>query len=214
MTLILIVSFALLGGWFSRMCGGGPPKLPWGLDQWIYAFPYMLIALLPSATILYLLKFVDDEKKPNWKYVALVAVGPYLGALVGKRTGHGGGLDMGRSEKEPFAGRDPEKLEYLILWLHDKMPRYWYDALIMAITGLAVTLVPGIVVAFLDLWAGVFLALSGLSKAPAYMIGYLIYPNGQGRGIPHLNEGSAIGEFLTGFFGYGALGITFIWITG
>jgi len=37
---IISVVGALLYGWNSRMAGGGPPKLPLGLDQWIYAIPY------------------------------------------------------------------------------------------------------------------------------------------------------------------------------
>ncbi len=206
--IIFCLAFALGGGWLSRMSGGGPPKLPWGLDQWLYATPYMLIGLPALGAIAAAMELNSKSKK----YIHAVLPLAYFGAFIGKRTGHGGGLDMGTSEKEPGAGRDPEKLEYLILWLHDKMPRYWYDALIMAITGIAVTLPAGIVVGFLNPWAGAFLAVSGLSKAPAYMIGWAIYPDGTGRGIPHLNEATAIAEFLTGFFGYAALAITFVLI--
>jgi hypothetical protein len=36
----------------------------------------------------------------------------------------------------------------------------------------------------------------------AYIIGWAVYPDGKGKGIPHLNEVTAIGEFLTGIIGY------------
>lgn len=154
------------------MCGGGPPYLPYRLAAWLYALPYLFVCL------------------PSWW-----AVAAYLAAVLGKRTGHGGGLDLGR-----WAGpRETEKLEYLIVWLRGRIPEYWYDVLIMAITGLSVSLVAGIVT------GNIWIALSGLLKAPAYMIGWAVYPNGHGKGIPHLNEATAIGEFLTGFFCVGAL---------
>ncbi len=203
MTILAHIVFSLMGGWLSRMCGGAPPKLPWGLDQWFYAMPYMLIGLPALGAIAAAMELNSRTRK----YAYAILPVTYFSAVTGKRTGHGGGLDMGNSDKEPGDGRDPEKLEYLILWLHDKMPRYWYDALLMAITGVAVTIPAGIVVSFLNPGMGVFLALSGLSKAPAYMIGWTVYPIGFGRGIPHLNEATAVGEFLTGFFGYAALGI-------
>lgn len=203
MAVALIIIFALVGGWLSRMCGGGPPRLPWGLDQWLYAIPYALIAMPALAPIAAL----AGASEKNRRHTAAILLFPFAGAFVGKRTGHGNGLDMGRSPR----GED-EALEFITKPLHGKIPEYWYDALLMSVTGIAVTLLAGIVVAVINPLAGIFLALSGLSKGPAYMIGYAIYPTGTGKGIPHLNEASAIGEFLTGFSGYGSLAITAHWI--
>lgn len=199
MTALLILAFALVGGWLSRMCGGGPPKLPWGLDQWIYGLPYALIALPVTATLGALVGLEEKDRK----YMKAAILLPYAGAVVGKRTSHGGGIDMGTW---PF-DREDEALEFLIKPLRGKISEYWYDALLLAVTGVAVTLIAGFVLIFIHPWAGILLAFSGMTKAPAYMIGWAIYPTGSGKGIPHLNEATAIGEFLTGFFAYGILGI-------
>lgn len=119
-----------------------------------------------------------------------------MSTVTAKRTGHGGGIDAGTSTKV----REDEKLEFIIKPLHGKISEYWYDMLLLAVTGLAVTLPAGIVLAFANIEAGLLVVLSGLLKAPGYMIGWLIYPDGHGRGIPHLNEATAIGEFLGSFF--------------
>ncbi len=208
--IINVLAFGLIGGWLSRMCGGAPPKLPFGLDQWIYALPYLVISL-PAATPV--AAFFDGmaEKKRWFRFIVLL---PYTAAFLGKRTGHGGGMDLASNNKEPGAGREAERLEFLILPLHGKIPQYWYDALLLAITGLAVTLLAGVTVCFFNVQAGLLIMLSGILKAPAYMIGRAIYPNSRGDGIPYLNEATAIGEFLTGFFSYGALGIAFYMIGG
>lgn len=193
-----LVIFAVVGGWLSRMCGGAPPKLPYGLDQWFYALPYLLAGVpagLAIATVL-------GVKKENRKYFTTLALLPYTAAFLGKRTGHGGGIDLGTSGKV----REDEKLEFIVKPLHGKIPEYWYDVLLLSVTGLAVTILGGTGIMCIDPEAGIVVALSGLLKGPAYMIGRAIYPRGSGRGIPHLNEATAIGEFLTGFFGWGAIG--------
>lgn len=182
MLIPVFVIAAFIGGWISRMCGGASPGLPWGLQQWLYALPY---AVLVAPVSLW------------WVLPA------YLAAVMGKRTGHGGGMDLGTSTK----ARDPEKLEYLILPLHGRIPEYWYDALLLALTGLAVTLVPGIVLAaYGHIATGLIIAASGLLKAPAYMIGWAIFPTAKDDGdfwSDDLDEATEIGEFLTGFFGWG-----------
>lgn len=203
----LVIGFALLGGWLSRMCGGAPPKLPLGLDQWLYALPYLLIGIPAIPFIVSALRLPPKHRQVAGFCSLEVS---YLGAFAGKRTGHGNGFDLGHAER----GKDDEALEFIVQPLHGKIPEYWYDALLVAVTGLAVTLAAGIVVSVINPLAGVLLALSGLSKAPAYMIGWAIYPNHSGKGIPYLNESTAIGEFLTGFFGYGFLGIAAAMIWG
>lgn len=69
MIIILFLSIlcvmAALGAITSRMCGGGKPDLPWGLDQFVYGLPYLI--------------FGDG-------YFRLLS---YAGAVIGKRLGHG-----------------------------------------------------------------------------------------------------------------------------
>lgn len=162
---------ALIWGWISRMAGGAPPKLLYGLDAWLYALPYAIICL-PSF----------------WSIPA------YLIAALGKRLGHGRGISL----KAPLIG-EPEKIEWLTIWVKPYIPVYWYKVLILSATGLVCSLVAGIICGS---W---IIALSGLLKGPAYMIGWAIYPKGTGRGIKYLNEATAIGEFLTGFLCIGVL---------
>ncbi len=216
LTVLLVIIFSLIGGWTSRMCGGAPPKLPWGLDQWIYAIPYFAICA-PAGTAFIAAIFADRDfdRKPRLKiYEGLFLLLPYSLAFTGKRTGHGGGMDLGHNNKEPGAGREPERLEFLIAPLHGKIAQYWYDALLLAVTGLAVTLVAGLIVCFVNVTAGLLIIVSGPLKALAYMIGWAVYPDGSGSGIPYLDEATAIGEFLTGVFNYAALAIAFYLVFG
>jgi hypothetical protein len=201
-----IFVFALLGGWLSRMCGGAPPKLPWGLDQWIYGLPYMLISIPVMLSITTIFKWRVNPKQD--KYFFAFSGLPYIGAFLGKRTGHGGGMDLGHSRKI----REDERLEFFIKPLHGKISEYWYDALLLGVTGIATVLITAIFLCVLNPWAALLILASGAFKAAAYMIGWAIYPNWQGKGIPHLNEATAVGEFLTGFFGYGALGIAAVMV--
>lgn len=197
MVLLIVLCAALCGGWISRMCGGAPPKIPWGLDQWLYALPYLIVSL-PGTIALGAYLGLKNKDKAYFKAAVLA---PYLGAVIGKRTGHGGGIDLGTWTE----ARDDEALEFLIKPLHGRISEYWYDVLLLSVTGLMVTIMAGSIVWFVDPLAGALIILSGIMKGPAYMIGWAIYPKGSGRGIPHLNEATAIGEFLTGAFGWAAL---------
>jgi len=180
MIILSIVLITLIGGLISRMSGSKDFNIGYGLEQWLYALPYGLINITAS-----------------W-WQALLS---YVGAFVGKRTGHGGGIDMG-TYPHP---RDPEKLEYLIIKLRGRIPEYWYDALLMSITGLAVSLVSGIVFAVnIDLLSGALLAVSGATKGLAYMLGWAIFPKGH-DGNPHdseFDEATELAEFFTGLFGW------------
>jgi len=175
---IILILKGLCGGWISRMCGGAPPKLPFGLDQFIFSLPYLIffdvIGLWQSAL-------------------------SYAGAVLGKRTGHGNGMDLAHVDYE---GK-PEKVEVLIRWLHDHIPRYWYDFILLALTSLMANVILGGFLIFSNPLVGAgFLILSTLCKPIGYAIGWKIYPNFTGKGIKNLNEATQIGEFLTGFFQY------------
>ncbi len=102
-------------------------------------------------------------------------------------TGHGKFMDLGTWT--PYA--KPERLEFTIKWLESSVPPYWYDAIGLAVTGIAVSLPAGIAT------GNVWLALSGVLKAPAYMIGWAVSKE----------HATAIGETLTGLFLLGALAI-------
>ncbi len=86
---------------------------------------------------------------------------------------------------------------------------YWnggrYDALGLALTGFVVTLGPGVYVAVAgDVLAGILLALTGLLKAPAYMLGFAISKA----------KGTEIGEWVSGGLRWAAaaaIGL-FLWV--
>lgn len=183
MSLFLALIFCLLGGWISRMCGGAWPRLPWGLDQWIYSIPYTLLVFEATDSV-----------------VLATIAGTCV--MIGKRVGHGSGIDLGRSQKME-APRN--LLESLISNNFDEDTPYQRDVIFLAATGQAVTFLPALVVSFVSLPAALALAVSGALKGPAYMIGWATYPQGSGRGISGLNEATAIGEFLTGLFGYSGI---------
>ena len=129
--------------WLSRMAGGGWPKLPWGLDQWLLALPYLLFY-------------------PAIGYWVILG---YLGAVLGLRLGHGRGFNY----NEPFkTGSQPEKVEILI---PKSLPVKYQKILIMALTGLAVTIVLfSILILSGHILSGLILAVSGTLKSIAYFL--------------------------------------------
>lgn len=128
--------------WMSRCCGGGKPKLPLGLDQWLLAAPYLLF----------------------YTHIGYWVIPSYLLAVLGLRLGHGRGFNY----KEPFKpGSQPEKVEFLI---PKNLPVYVRKALIMGLTGIAVCLIAAISLAAHSFYlAALILALSGALKAVAYL---------------------------------------------
>ena len=98
-------------------------------------------------------------------------------------SGHGRWMSL----KHPLTGK-PERTEFIIQWLENKLPPYWYKVLGLSLSGMLITLPAGI--AALD----PFLAVSGILKAVAYMIGW--------QSKRYQTE---IGEFLTGIFLWGVL---------
>lgn len=165
----------LYGGIVSRLCGGMPPKLPFGLDQILYSAPYAIIVFL-----LYL-QTVGPVWEPYPYYIWFVSIAAFIGAFIGKRAGHGNGIDLGT-----------------------RWGSYESDFVYLCLSGLTVTIVPGGLIALIDP-IGYVVIFSGFLKGPAYAVGWMIYPKGKGKGIPQLNEATQWGEFLTGIFGYLAL---------
>ena len=99
-------------------------------------------------------------------------------------TGHGNHLDLGTMPE----GK-PETTEFLIKPFKSKLPSYWYDVLGMSMSGMLITASAGIAT------GNIPLILSGLLKGPAYMIGN------------KTTNDTALSEFLTGLFLYGALAL-------
>lgn len=191
----LIAIIAMIGAGLSRWHGGGfiggSPKI---LKAFLWSLPFAGIA-------------VFAHWGSDWKTLAAIGLGVLAWSMVFKNTGHGAGMDLAHSDKEPGKGRDPEKLEYLILWLHGRMPQYWYDFLLLTIIGLFSVAGAAIAVGYVNPWAGAIIALGGLGKPAGYAIGWAVYPEAQGRGWKEFDEATEIGEGLTGLFAFMALGI-------
>lgn len=192
----LAICLGIIGAFLSRWHGGGfPPKSPKVLKNVLWSIPFAV------TTFFYL---------PSILWVQILVPAVVLGCCIAtKATGHGGGMDLGHSKQEPGAGRSKEALEFLVFWSFDDLRRYWYDAFLLLVIGAASTLAPALAIGYFNFWHGVFILLGGmLGKPVAYMIGWLLYDRGLLKKFPKaLNEGTAIGEFLTGFFAYFPLGI-------
>lgn len=125
------------------MAGGGWPRLPWGLDQWILSAPYLLL----------------------YPLIGWWIIPSYLTAVLGLRLGHGRGFNYRIPFKE---GSEPEKIEFLI---PKNLSVPVQKFLIMFLTGLAVTLVASIALALHGHWIfALILALSGAAKSVAYFL--------------------------------------------
>lgn len=203
--LLLIPILALGGGVLSRWHGGGfvggSPKL---LKAFLWSLP---MAILAAGAWVY-----DDR---GWKAAAIVGVLVLLWSMVFKNTGHGGGMDLAHSLKEPDGktpetSRDPEKLEYFILWLHGKMPQFWYDFLLLAIIGFFSTLGASIAFGMINPWAALPAILGGVvGKSMGYLIGWMIYPDVSSEQTDgNFDEATEIGEALTGVWAYCGLGFS------
>ena len=108
-------------------------------------------------------------------------------STLGVLTGHGNFMDLGTWKKDDD---EDETLEFIIKPLKGRIPEYWYDAIGLAVTGIAVSLPAGIVL------MNPLIALSGALKAPAYMIGWKMF---------YGDAATERGEWLTGFFLWGSL---------
>jgi hypothetical protein len=194
MTVLAAIVFSLLGGALSRWHGGGfvggSPKM---LKNFLWALPLAIGSYIATH---------------GWLLAALA-----LGlCMIGKATGHGGGIDLAHNPKEPGAGRSPEKLEYLILWLHGRMPQYWYDALLLAISGIAAVSGAVVAIAHVSIPAALIVAIGGALKGLAYMIGWEFEKLLVTVEQDDFNEPTELGEFLAGFFAYLAFALAFVMV--
>lgn len=208
MTAGWILAAALWGGILYRWRGMAHPwkkYFPRPFNQIAFAFPYALTALpvywsgrwrlVESDTIITKNLVWVADKLPEMglsmnQAIATIVILCFLAALVvwilttlAVLTGHGRWMDLATSKKSG----DDERLEFLIKWLYGRIPEYWYDALGLAVVGMAITLPAGIML--MNPW----IAVSGALKAPAYMIGH------------KTRWGTEAGEALTGAFLWGTL---------
>lgn len=234
----LAVVFTTVMTMVSRMAGGMKPKLPLGLDQWIYSIPYGVITW-------FALTFVDWDAYLEYGLIALA----FFGAFLGKRTGHGNFMVYPFNPKKII---EHEKLGYILNLFMGKDPRvtagnnatalanikrYGETKLAircqlgLALTGLAVPLIAGIILLLLGFWIGALaLWVGGLMKAPSYLVPWLIWkwPNGRASWwVNHNAEGykynffrdefseaTQFGEAFTGLFGAVGLVVAYMDIIG
>jgi len=180
----IIASVAALGAVLSRFHGGG----------YVSGFPKTIkniLWALPFAAAVY---FLSDHPLAITLSLAVIC---FILCLLGKASGHGKHFDLGTWQQES----DDERLTFIIKPLEDKMPVYWWDALGMAVIGFAAASGAVLAFAFINPLFSVIMAVAGILKAPAYMLGWALFPHNKG-GIA-----TEIGEYLTGAFAFGALAL-------
>lgn len=202
--------FAVMGGWISRMCGGGKPKLPWGLDQWIYAIPHGIVGYLATQQF-------------GWWAVA-GTLGAYFCAFIFKRTGHGQYFDLGFTTKlmqnEDGSPR-VERIDFILKWLMGVDPNnvregpgsFRRDYLGMCVSGLLIALGTSIALLTGGYWQlAIITAVAGFTKGLWYVIGKFQEKWGfEGFGLKLYNEH---GEFWTGYWDYWSLALAIAIISG
>lgn len=201
MKVLLIILCAVSGALISRWHGGGFGSGSKVLKNIIWSLPFGLCSFYALSL--------------NTNIFTAIAVSALAWGLclIGKASGHGGGMDLAHNSKEPGEGREPEKLEYLILWLHGKISQYKYDALLLVLCGLASVSGAMLVFSYVNPWFGAIIALGGALKALAYSIGWFLADKTLLDTNPKdFDEATEIGEFLSGFFAYGSLALTMVFL--
>ena len=179
MLAVKIIIACVIGAFFSRMCGR-KSVIPLGLEQWLYALPYLFVTQMPLTAV-----------------TGVACVAAYLSAVVGKRTGHGQYLDLGYGIRQPEENDEPLDFIVRLFFGKDDGKMYWRSVAGMAVTGLSVTLLPGLCYGWMvNPTGGAIIAISGATKGMAYMIGWALSRRGL---ILHATE---MGEHLTGAFGW------------
>lgn len=179
-----IILFSLFGGLISRWHGGGFFSAPKLLKTFIWALPFAIVSYMAIS---------------QW-WIALIVL---AWTMVFKATGHGGAMDLGHN----MIPRSTEKLEYLIVWLRDLIPAYWYDLLTLAIIGVFSVMGASLAVGYVNVLAGFIIAIGASGKPLGYAIGWGINEKIYILLDESLDEPTEIGEFLTGFVAYLCLGI-------
>ena len=190
LSIFLSVPYGIL----SRMCGGGFVKLPYGLDQWLYAFPFAILGYLSI----------------GWWGVLLAGIFAFLG----KRTGHGQYMDLGS-----WTGIvKPERLDLIVKWFFGKDPNKTHqgagskvrDFFGLCVTGAFTALGASIALALGGhLWLSLIVFLGGAAKGVAYLVGWDAWWPEMGH---NLDEPTEVGEFFCGFFAGVPLFFSILWL--
>ena len=172
MAIIMIIMASALGAFLYRWRGG---------PAWLPAPRWLKLALCASLLAAGAFWHATATLEP-WRVGTALA--GFLAAFGGLSLGHGSYMDLAHNE--------PGEESWLAWALRPLLglPRYWYEFLALALTGLAATLGPGIALALTgDALGGIVLALAGLLKAPAYAVGWLVAKG---------SRATETGEWLTG----------------
>lgn len=207
----MIFLCALLGAFISRWHGGGfisgTPKV---LKNIAWALPF---GLCTAFTVLpYTTTFV----------AILLGATAFILCLLGKATGHGLWFNFGKAIKYivpealdfllvPFFGRDPRTEKDIVYY--NAISRYgveklWWRCFAgLAVVGFAAVSGAAIIIGFFNPLLSAFIALGGLLKPVAYVIGRYSIPAGYVENH-NFDEPTEWGEFFTGFFAYAGLGVS------
>lgn len=161
--MILIIPYM---AWLSRASGGGWPKLPWGLDQWLYALPILLF----------------------WPLVGYWVIPAYITLAITKRMGTRQYLDGG-TWTGPI--RKPNNIDFLISWAAEFVNRHTYDFKGNTVMGLIQVLIPSIILMSHGL-EGYALLVGGAMRGFAYGIGWGIDTK-DGSRIGEILSGAFVG---------------------
>ncbi len=169
---LLILPYALAGGFWFRVRGGGWFDVPRIVDLTVWG----LLVTLP-------VWFIGVP----W-YGSILSVA-WVAALTS--WGHGDFLDMGGRTGDP-----DEILAKLVTFLTGSSDGFWRDGLGMALSGLTYIVGPAIIAGvYASPWWLLWL-LVGCLKGAAYLIGKKLWLEGMRFGPGH----TVIAEYLTGGF--------------
>lgn len=114
-------------------------------------------------------------------------------------TGHASYIDLGSVKNgSANAPADGQSNEWYGTWIPGL--GYWHDFVGLMVSGLLISAPAGIAVAFVNPVLGVAIALSGVLKAPAYALAWIVYDRLQVNAI-------MTGEILTGGLLWGVLAL-------
>ena len=206
---IVAFVFCLFVGWASRMDGGGPPIIPKAVDRLLAMSPVIAFGSLFGVFGL-LVSLVGYAGKATGHGVYFLA-----------RAIRASSPEFFDFILVPFFGRDPRNDdefknfrdegkqldEYHSMRMQKLMIEYGKDRLYarcvagMCVTGLVVTLPLALFVSLNGYIASaILIAMAGLWKGAAYVIGYQIKLRGWNDNFPmYLQDDTEIGEFLNGF---------------
>jgi hypothetical protein len=196
MSLILPAFLAVYLGFASRLHGGGFwSNVPKPYRNAIWTAPFGVISFWVSIPL-------------GMAWAVALGVISFALCFAGKATGHGNFMDLGRTTHD---SKD-ERIEFLIKPLKDRLPIYWYDALGLSVVGLIAVSGGVIALGIQNPLSGLILAIGGMSKAIAYMIGWIILPDGAHEDDfwHETDEATEIGEVLSGVFAGIALGLAIL----